>query len=182
MSTNDSLSDDDINLFRQSIGETRQIKQDKIQPEAVRNKQKIALDIEKRAVQEAHFYFSDSYEPELSHQGPLQYVQKGFAKDCAKRLRRGDFYPDLILDLHGLKREQAKLELAGVIHAAEKQHVECICIVHGLGSGILKQKIPHWLVQHPKVVAFHQAPLEHGGHGALLVLIDLDNDDLKQQR
>jgi DNA-nicking Smr family endonuclease len=45
--------------------------------------------------------------------------------------------------------------------------------VHGIGSHILKNKVPHWLVQHPDVMAFHQAPLEWGGNGALLALIEL---------
>ena len=45
--------------------------------------------------------------------------------------------------------------------------------MHGIGKYILKQKAPMWLAQHPDVMAFHQAPLEFGGAGALLVLIDI---------
>ncbi|AWB68173.1 endonuclease SmrB [Saccharobesus litoralis] len=170
-------NDDEMDLFRQAMGDTRQIKQDKIQPEAKRNKQKIALDIEKRTVREASFYFSDTFEPAIESDGPIKYVQQGFAHDLAKRIRRGDFQPDLILDLHGMKRDHAKLELAELIHTAIKEHCRCICIVHGIGSGILKAKIPHWLVQHPKIAAFHQAPLEFGGNGAILALVDLGEEE-----
>ncbi len=179
MSSKDPLDDDDFNLFQQTFGEIRKIKQDKIQPQPVRNKQKIALDIEKRINQKASFYFSDNFVPDLSQNGPLQYVQAGFSKDLAKRIRRGDYYPDFILDLHGLKRESAKLEIAALIQAAVEEQVRCICIVHGLGTGILKQKTPHWLVQHPSIAAFHQAPLEWGGQGAILALVDLGDDELK---
>ncbi|MFT5677369.1 MAG: DNA-nicking Smr family endonuclease, partial [Paraglaciecola sp.] len=85
----------------------------------------------------------------------------------------GDYPPDLILDLHGYKREEAKLEIAALIQAAQKHHAHCVCIVHGIGTHVLKKSIPNWLVQHPLVLGFHQAPLEWGGKGALLVLIDL---------
>ncbi|MGO3798867.1 MAG: Smr/MutS family protein, partial [Vibrio casei] len=30
---------------------------------------------------------------------------------------------------------------------------------------------PLWLAQHPDVMAYHQAPLEFGGNGALLILL-----------
>jgi DNA-nicking Smr family endonuclease len=56
--------------------------------------------------------------------------------------------------------------------AAQKQHVHCICIVHGIGTYILKQSVPSWLVQHPAILGFHQAPLEWGGNGALLALVE----------
>ena len=42
-----------------------------------------------------------------------------------------------------------------------------------LVSIFLKQKAPLWLAQHPDVMAFHQAPLEFGGDGALLVLLSI---------
>ncbi|WP_111977101.1 endonuclease SmrB [Algibacillus agarilyticus] len=177
MSSKYTNDDSDMDLFRQEMGGMRQIKQDKIQPETVRNKQKIALDIEKHATREATFYFSDTFEPAIDSDSALKYVQAGFANDLAKRLRRGDFQPNLIADMHGMTRENAKLELAELIHVAQKEHCRCICIVHGIGSGVLKNKIPHWLVQHPKIAAFHQAPLEFGGKGAILALVDLGEEE-----
>lgn len=174
--SSNQLDDNDIELFRQSISGTHQIKQDKIQPSARADKQKMRPDPEKRAVREANFYFSDEFLPDFSNKPTLQYVQDGFPSDLPKRLRRGDFQPDLVLDLHGLRREQAKYELAGLIDAAVKQHVRCVCVVTGVGEGVLKGKTPDWLVQHPKIAAFHQAPLEWGGHGAILALIDLGDD------
>ena len=103
----------------------------------------------------------------------MKYVREGVDSFEAKNLRRGIYAPDLILDLHGLDQKQAKLEIAALLFACQKEHARCICIVHGLGSRILKNKVPHWLVQHPDVMAFHQAPLEWGGDGALLALVEL---------
>ena len=88
----------------------------------------------------------------------------------AKRLRRGDYVPDMLLDLHGLTQQQAKLELAALLEACRRQHIRCACVMHGHGKHILKQRVPMWLAQHPDVMAFHQAPKEWGGDSALLVL------------
>ena len=121
----------------------------------------------------AQFHFSDEFEPDLNKQGPMKYVREGVDSFEVKNLRRGHYAPDLILDLHGLDQHQAKKELAALLYACQKEHAQCICIVHGIGSHILKNKVPHWLVQHPDVMAFHQAPLEWGGNGALLALIEL---------
>ncbi|NQY48280.1 MAG: endonuclease SmrB [Colwellia sp.] len=121
----------------------------------------------------AQFHFSDEFEPNLNKQGPMKYVREGVDSFEVKNLRRGHYRPDLILDLHGLDQHQAKKELAALLYACQKEHAQCICIVHGIGSHILKNKVPHWLVQHPDVMAFHQAPLEWGGNGAILALIEL---------
>ncbi|MCL1143578.1 endonuclease SmrB [Shewanella gaetbuli] len=118
-------------------------------------------------------YFSDTYQPLLPVNGPMRWTNDGVDKLELKRLRRGDYVPDLLLDLHGLRQAEAKLELAALIQACVKQNSICCSVMHGYGSGILKQQIPMWLAQHPKVKAFHQAPKEWGGDAALLVLIDI---------
>jgi DNA-nicking Smr family endonuclease len=167
----------DIN-FQQAMSGIKPIQQDKVtfsaQNKKVKSKQEKLNN--KQAQQEAEFYFSDQFEPNLEQAGPMKYVREDISGYEAKRLRRGDYAPEIMLDLHGLKQEQAKLEIAGLIHECHKKHIQCACIVHGLGGYVLKQKVPHWLVQHPKVQAFHQAPLEWGGDGALLVLFDVNDD------
>lgn len=123
----------------------------------------------------AEFNFSDEYEPQLPAHGVMKYVREDVNRYESKSLRRGEYVPELILDLHGLNQQQSKREIAALIQASYKQHVNCVCIVHGIGSKILKNKVPHWLVQHPRVMAFHQATLEWGGDGALLVLLEVEN-------
>jgi DNA-nicking Smr family endonuclease len=49
--------------------------------------------------------------------------------------------------------------------------------VHGKGLGspgrepVLKGKVQRWLAQRREVIAFTQAPVAHGGAGALIVLL-----------
>ncbi|EWH09887.1 Smr protein/MutS2 [Catenovulum agarivorans DS-2] len=165
--------EEDNDNFAEQMRGVKPLKQDTVVLSSKKvKKDKLVLE-QKNASREANFYFSDQYAPHFSDPNSISYVQPGHAKDLAKQLRKGHYYPDLILDLHGLTQQQAKIEIAALIKEAIKQQVECVCIVHGLGSGVLKQKTPAWLVQHPSVLAIHQASLEWGGKGALLVLIDL---------
>jgi DNA-nicking Smr family endonuclease len=121
----------------------------------------------------ASFEFSDGFEAHFDPSKTLKYVRpQTDANQGVKRIRRGEILPELLLDLHGLNSEQTKLELGAAIEEAMRKHYECIQIIHGVSGGVLKQKVPNYLVQHPKVLGFHQAPLEWGGKGALLVLID----------
>ena len=121
----------------------------------------------------ASFNFSDMYQAALPQEGPMRFCQEGESTHILKQLRRGDYSPEMTLDLHGLTREMAKAELAALIHTARKELIDCVCVMHGFGQGVLKAALPHYLVQHPHVRAFHQAPLEYGGQAALLVLIDI---------
>ncbi|WP_394129845.1 endonuclease SmrB [Shewanella maritima] len=136
----------------------------------VKVKQSVELNAQKV---HADTYFSDLYQPLLPTSGPMKWINEGVDKLELKRLRRGDYVPDLLLDLHGMRQSQAKLEIVALIQASIKQQSLCCCVMHGYGTGILKQQVPMWLAQHPNVKAFHQAPKEWGGDAALLVLIDI---------
>lgn len=135
-------------------------------------KAKVQTEVSVKQLHASNF-FSDTYQPLLPSDGPMRWVNDNTDKLELKRLRRGDYVPDLLLDLHGLRQAEAKDEIAALIAACEKQNIQCCSVMHGYGTGILKQQIPMWLAQHPKVKAFHQAPKEWGGDAALLVLIDL---------
>lgn len=179
MKKSSSVNPNDLTLFKSEFTDVKPIKQDKIPPQALSSKQKSPHNQKKTMAQAelkqvaASFHFSDGFEGYFDPSQPLKYVQAGADSFEVKRLRRGEYPPDLILDLHGVNKENAKLEVAALIHAAQKQHCHCVCIVHGIGSFVLKKTVPNWLIQHPAVKGFHQAPLEWGGQGALLVLIDL---------
>ncbi|WP_158769332.1 endonuclease SmrB [Paraglaciecola sp. L1A13] len=179
MKKNATPESSDTALFRSEFTDVKPLKQDKIPPQRFSSKLKSTLIGKKHdpqsdlKQQNATFQFSDGFEGYFDTSQPLKYVQPGADTFEVKRLRRGEYPPDLILDLHGLNKEQAKLEIAALIYAAQKQHYHCVCIVHGIGSYVLKKNVPNWLIQHPSVKGFHQAPLEWGGQGAVLVLIDL---------
>lgn len=170
-----SLTTQEKNLFKEAVGKVKPIVQDKILRSNRSTVTKKVIKEKESNKQNAEFYFSDDFEPYLNQQGPVKYIREDVDTFEAKKLRRGSYSPDLILDLHGLDQQQAKLEISALLFACQKEHAHCICIIHGLGSRILKNKVPHWLVQHPDVMAFHQAPLEWGGNGAILALIEIED-------
>ena len=178
--TNESIKDvlrEEKQLFADAVGQVKPLVIDTVRLIKSGHKSNTSLKNDQaynkanKAI--AQFHFSDEFEPNLNKQGPMKYVREGVDSFEVKNLRRGHYRPDLILDLHGLDQHQAKKELAALLFACQKEHAQCICVVHGIGSHILKNKVPHWLVQHPDVMAFHQAPLEWGGNGAILALIEL---------
>lgn len=181
MKKDPSLSNDDIALFRSEIGGVKALQQDTVRSKTIAKK--VAPSVAQQQKQlEAEFYFSDEYVPDIDTNGTISYVKPGADSYLAKQLRRGDFYPELILDLHGLNKETAKLELAALITNCKKRQVKCACIVTGIGERVLKHKVPHYLVQHPDLLAMHQAPLEFGGKGALLILLDVVSDEELSRR
>lgn len=165
--------DDDMSLFRDAVKGVKKLQQDTINPPRRQTTEQARKKQTESAARDHAFYFSDEFEPLLKEDGPTQYARTGVSKYEVKRLRRGVYVPDMFLDLHGMTQLEAKRELGALIAACIKEGISCACVMHGIGKHILKQKTPLWLAQHPDVLAFHQAPLEFGGDGALLVLIEI---------
>lgn len=175
MKKKSSLSPEDKALFRGLMSGTRKLTQDTVVHRPPRKKPGVVP--QKRLISEqidASHYFSDEFQPLLSTDGPSRYVRQDVSAFELKKLRRGDYSPELFLDLHGLTQLQAKQELGALIAACRREHIWCACVMHGHGKHILKQQTPLWLAQHPHVMAFHQAPKEYGGDAALLVLIEVE--------
>ncbi len=167
------LKEEDIALFREQTKGSKKIKQDTFTPPRNINLSKKIEIKDIREKEDTLFFFSDEYEPLLEEESAVKYLRENEDSYLLKQLRRGDFTPELFLDLHGLTREQAKLELASLIQACLKEHIFCASIMTGYGTYTLKKQIPRWLVQHPKIRALHQAPKEWGGNAAILILLDV---------
>jgi DNA-nicking Smr family endonuclease len=107
----------------------------------------------------------------------LVYLREGLSRQVLRRLRRGHWVVQAELDLHGMRREEAALEVAAFLRACAARGARCVRIVHGKGHGsrnrepVLKGKLRSWLPRREEVLAFCQAPAAHGGGGALLVLL-----------
>lgn len=107
----------------------------------------------------------------------LVYLREGLSRQVLRRLRRGHWVVQAGLDLHGLNRHQAALQVAEFLHSAADRGLRCVRIVHGKGHGsknrepVLKGKLRRWLSMRDEVLAYCQAPDHDGGSGALLVLL-----------
>ncbi|ACR69924.1 endonuclease SmrB [Edwardsiella ictaluri] len=178
MSKKHSINGDDAALFHTVVAGIRPLSQDKVTHRPARLTRQVAPQKVLQEQIDASFYFSDEFQPNLSSDGPTHYVRPDVSHFELKQLRRGDYTPEMFLDLHGLTQLQAKQELGALIAACRREHLCCACVMHGHGKHVLKQQTPLWLAQHPDIRAFYQAPREWGGDAALLVLIDVDEREV----
>jgi DNA-nicking Smr family endonuclease len=122
---------------------------------------------------------SDGFDVEnlLDTDDGLSYRRSGVGPDVLRKLRRGEWAIQAELDLHGLRRDEARNRVGDFLREAEKLGLRCVRIIHGKGLGspgrepVLKAKVRSWLVQRNQVMGFVQAGPTDGGHGAVLVLL-----------
>jgi DNA-nicking Smr family endonuclease len=168
---------EDSDLFRRSIGPVRPLHHDRIEPPVKRRSPRL------RASQD-----DDDHAPLPGFsQGPatrvfsaadvLEFARPGLQQRLLQRLRRGRLPAGAELDLHGLSIPEAENEVARFLSTCLERRIRSVRIIHGKGYGsretapILKNRLYHWLRQHHEVLAFCSSRPEHGGTGALNVLL-----------
>lgn len=107
----------------------------------------------------------------------IAYRRPSVSERTLRRLRRGDFSVEDEIDLHGLRRNEAKTALKAFLAGSVARGLGCVRVIHGKGtrSGpdgpVLKDSVPNWLVRWNEVLAFASASSRHGGSGAVYVLL-----------
>ena len=122
---------------------------------------------------------SDEFDVEslLDTDDALSFRRPGMGPDVTRKLRRGGWSIQGQIDLHGLRRDDARETLNQFIKDAHKTGWRCVRVVHGKGLGspgktpVLKGRVQSWLIQKNQVLAFVQARPAQGGAGALVVLL-----------
>jgi len=74
-----------------------------------------------------------------------------------------------ILELHGLGAEDAVLELDKYLDDATLAGLRRVTVIHGKGTGALRQAVHAHLKGHPQVAAFRLGGEGEGGNGATIV-------------
>ena len=104
----------------------------------------------------------------------------GLDKRTGERFARGAMRIDGRLDLHGLHQAEAHRELAGFIADSFAAGRRLVLVITGKGGGlgesrgVLRSAAPRWLNEAPlreKILAVREARPQHGGSGALYVLL-----------
>ena len=73
------------------------------------------------------------------------------------------------LDLHRLTVDEAIPRLDEFLHTAFRSGYYRVWVIHGKGSGILKQEVGRFLAKHSLVKSYHPADSQRGGSGATQV-------------
>jgi DNA-nicking Smr family endonuclease len=169
----------DADVFRRSIGQVEPLK---VPPRMTLPRVPPSpLPLQTRLDEEAvlHEALSDEYDPEslLDTDDSLSYCRHGVRQEVVRKLRRGTWIVQAQLDLHGMRREEARDALSEFIRESVKRGLRCLRVIHGKGLGsigrepVLKGKVRAWFVQKEEVIAFCQARPHDGGSGAVLVLL-----------
>ena len=111
----------------------------------------------------------------------------GLDRRNAERLRRGQKTIEGRLDLHGMTQAEAHRALNRFLAESAATGKRCVLVITGKGStqrggdsviperaGVLRDAVPGWLAEarnRALIVATHPAAPQHGGTGALYVLL-----------
>jgi DNA-nicking Smr family endonuclease len=103
----------------------------------------------------------------------------GIDKRQAERFRRGKTPIEGKIDLHGRTQAQAHDDLHAFLSRAHAAGKRMVLVITGKGmtaskSGVLRENVPRWLNEptlRRHVLAFDYAEPQHGGEGALYVLL-----------
>ena len=178
-------------LFEQAMSGIRPLSTDKI-PVAKRGSptpgQSYRREAAERMLDDVNFLPTTFIEPLPSH-AILEYQRPGVQTGVFRKLKRGEYPVEALLDLHHKTVAQARREVYHFIHECLRESVRCALIIHGKGGrgsemaerqGLLKSCLFRWLPMLPEVLAFHSAQKHHGGVGALYIL--LKKSELAKER
>jgi A/G-specific adenine glycosylase len=109
--------------------------------------------------------------------GRLEGAASGLDRRRLVRLRAGDPPPDRELDLHGLRKDEARRALRAALGAALAAGERCVLVVHGRGTrseagAVLREALPRWLAEDPhgaSVLGFALADGHAGGASYVLL-------------
>ena len=113
-----------------------------------------------------------------------------FDRRAARQVASGKVAIDARLDLHGVRRRDARAQLLAFLRASQEQGCKTVLVITGKGDeasghrdhladalgepqrGVLRRLVPQWLAEpelRSVVLSFTTAGVRHGGNGALYV-------------
>lgn len=172
----DAFDDD---LFQSLMQDVAPIKQDTHAPQTARaNAQRLAdRQAEAQTIgQQASMPFSFEDVPLCDPDDFLSYKKDGVQDGVFRKLRLGKYEIQARLDLHKKRLPQAAEAIWAFLQQCQTLDARSVLIVHGKGKhlnppALLKSHIAHWLPELEDVLCFHSAQPQHGGTGALYVLL-----------
>ena len=174
------IDDDEFKSFREEMKDVRPIKRkEKVDLRKVDTPEPSLIHRRQMAVKVETGHQNQLTEEIIDLVHPLdilEYRTDGVSIGVYRNLKRGQYPLDARLDLHRKKMLEAREEVFQFIQDCQKYDVRCGIILHGKGElsepkAFLKSCVNTWLKQIPQVIAFHSAQKQHGGVGAVYVLI-----------
>ncbi len=163
---------DELALFRESVGKVHRLReQHRISPQMQPRHPVI------RGTAASPLHIADSLSDHVVDPAAAEFLRNGVSRMSLRKLRRGQWPVQQVLDLHGSRRDAARQLLVEFLHHASQNGMRCVLVVHGKGinsprgESVLRDLTRNWLVQHGQVLAYCDATPRLGGSGAVLVLL-----------
>ncbi|MGY0219293.1 DNA endonuclease SmrA [Endozoicomonadaceae bacterium StTr2] len=137
---------------------------------------------------------TNGYVDQVEADAVLSWCSSGVQHGVFRKLRLGQYPVDARLDLHLKTVEQARTEVFRFVRDCVQYGIRTAIIVHGKGHrnrdqpAILKSYTAKWLLELPSVLAYHSAQKQHGGAGAVYIMLKkseqarMDNLERHQKR
>jgi DNA mismatch repair protein MutS2 len=77
------------------------------------------------------------------------------------------------IDVRGQTADDAILEIERYLDNAQRRRLETVTIIHGKGTGVLRQKIQSYLRKMPQVKSFRNGVYGEGEMGVTVVTLKL---------
>jgi DNA-nicking Smr family endonuclease len=121
-------------------------------------------------------YLTSGQVKQLAPHELVSWKKDGVQEGVFKKLRLGKYPLEGTLDLHRKTVKEARVLVFDFIRMALAKRWRCVLINHGRGEqsptpARIKSYVIHWLGQMPEVLAYHHPERQHGGAGAVYVLL-----------
>ena len=101
----------------------------------------------------------------------LLFVRPGVPNAALRKLKRGGWVLRAELDLHGMTGDESRLALSTFLHDCNRRELRCVRIIHGKGTGALRETVHACLRRSDKVEHFSLGNEHSGGWGATMVAL-----------
>ncbi|MBV1843053.1 DNA endonuclease SmrA [Photobacterium ganghwense] len=169
----------EFDLFREMMADVAPLTQDKVQ---VTQKHQVSeAQLARRLAAQTLSdsdpeYLSLDYAKMLKPDDMVEFKRSGVQDGVFRKLRLGKYDLQARLDLHRKSLKEAREEVLNFLRQCQRMDIRTVIIVHGKGEksnppAMMKSFVATWLEQITDVMCFHSALRQHGGNGALYVML-----------
>lgn len=171
---------DDFSEFKDAIGDVTPLKTEARVSLNKKQQDSVAMALRRQAAiadpDTDSNHLSDSYVDMVKPYDIIDYKKDGVQEGVYRKFRLGKYEIDARLDLHRKTVQQAREDVFRFIADAMKYDLRTVIILHGKGEkeatpALLKSWTNKWLRELEDVIAFHSAQPQHGGTGAVYVML-----------
>lgn len=178
MKKKSSVDLEDIETFKSAVKGAKRLTSDKVRltrPLPAPRQKTIEPD------DDTFLFMDNDQPPTLLGEDKLSYKQESLSDKLLRKLSKGQYNVEAVLDLHGKTVEKARIAVNQFLKTCLQEGVQVALIIHGKGyhgqMPILKNKLNLWLREINAVLAFCSAAPCHGNRGALYVLLKRSREE-----